>query len=85
MFDKTGTLTEGSFHVTVVHPELVSEDELLRLAASVESYSDHPISRSIRAHYRQPVSKDGLTTCGEIAGEGVSRRAGRPRLSSRAT
>jgi Cd2+/Zn2+-exporting ATPase len=72
VFDKTGTLTEGSFHVTVVHPELVSEQELLRLAATVESYSDHPISRSIRAHYRHPVSADGLSDMREIAGEGVS-------------
>ncbi len=72
VFDKTGTLTEGSFRVTVVHPELVGEQELLKLAATVESYSDHPISRSIRAHYQHPVASDGLSDVREIAGEGVS-------------
>ena len=72
VFDKTGTLTEGSFRVTVVHPELVSEQELLRLAATVESYSDHPISRSIRAHYHLPVHPERLSDVREMAGEGVS-------------
>ncbi len=72
VFDKTGTLTEGSFRVTVVHPELVSEQELLRLAATVESYSDHPISRSIRAHYHLPVHPESLSDVREMAGEGVS-------------
>ncbi len=72
VFDKTGTLTQGSFHVTVIHPEMVSEQTLLRLAATVESNSNHPISRSIRAHYRLPVDTDGLREVREIAGQGVS-------------
>jgi len=72
VFDKTGTLTEGSFNVTLVHPDKVSEQELLRLAATVESYSNHPISRSIRAHYHLPVDADGLANVREIAGQGVA-------------
>ncbi|NLI22083.1 MAG: cadmium-translocating P-type ATPase [Clostridiales bacterium] len=72
VFDKTGTLTEGSFRVTVVHPEMVTEQELLRLAATVESFSDHPISRSIRAHYHLPVDHSGLANVREIPGRGVS-------------
>lgn len=72
VFDKTGTLTQGSFQVTVVHPDKVDQQELLRLAATVESYSDHPISRSIRGFYKGPVDKDALSEVHEIAGQGVS-------------
>lgn len=51
VFDKTGTLTEGNFTVTAIHPEKVSEDKLLDIAAAAESYSSHPIAESIvRAH-----------------------------------
>jgi Cd2+/Zn2+-exporting ATPase len=72
VFDKTGTLTRGSFTVTVVHPDKVTEQELLKLAATVESYSDHPISRSIRAHYHLPVDADGLKNVREMPGLGVT-------------
>ncbi|MDD3213383.1 MAG: heavy metal translocating P-type ATPase [Eubacteriales bacterium] len=72
VFDKTGTLTEGSFNVTVIHPDQVTEQELLKLAATVESYSEHPISRSIRAMNHLPVDADGLKNVREIAGQGVS-------------
>ena len=48
VFDKTGTLTKGVFQVTAIHPEGVSQQELLELAALAESYSDHPISRSLK-------------------------------------
>ena len=51
MFDKTGTLTKGSFRVTAIHPEKITEAELLRLAATAECYSDHPISNSLVAAY----------------------------------
>jgi Cd2+/Zn2+-exporting ATPase len=72
VFDKTGTLTQGSFTVTLIHPDQVTERELLELAAKVESYSDHPISRSIRAHYHLPVNVDGLTDVREMPGLGIS-------------
>ena len=51
MFDKTGTLTKGSFRVTAIHPEKITESELLRIAATAECYSDHPISNSLVAAY----------------------------------
>lgn len=72
VFDKTGTLTQGRFHVTVVHPEVISEDELLRVAAAVESASDHPISRSICAGYRGPLDTESLSDVKEVAGEGIT-------------
>ncbi|MEA5013105.1 MAG: heavy metal translocating P-type ATPase [Candidatus Limiplasma sp.] len=72
VFDKTGTLTHGVFHVTVIHPDEISPQELLRIAATVESYSGHPISRSIRAHYQGEADPQGLKEVREIAGQGVS-------------
>ena len=48
VFDKTGTLTKGVFNVTAIHPEEYSESGLLEMAALAESYSDHPISRSLK-------------------------------------
>ena len=72
VFDKTGTLTHGVFHVTIIHPDEISPQELLRIAATVESYSGHPISRSIRAHYQGEADPQGLKEVREIAGQGVS-------------
>ncbi len=74
VFDKTGTLTRGVFHVTVIHPEEISEQELLRIAATVESYSQHPISRSIRSFYHGSIDQEALSDVQEIAGQGVSAR-----------
>ena len=51
IFDKTGTLTEGVFKVQEIKAVGMSEEELLRIAAHVESYSNHPIAQSIRAAY----------------------------------
>ena len=51
LFDKTGTLTKGSFKVTAIHPEKVTEAELLRIAAAAESFSNHPISVSLVSAY----------------------------------
>ena len=48
VFDKTGTLTRGVFNVTAIHPDHCGEAQLLELAALAESYSDHPISRSLK-------------------------------------
>ncbi|NLV59242.1 MAG: cadmium-translocating P-type ATPase [Clostridiales bacterium] len=72
VFDKTGTLTRGVFQVAVVHPDEVGQQELLRIAATVESYSDHPISRSLRAHYRGEINTQALEGVQELAGQGVS-------------
>ena len=72
VFDKTGTLTRGVFHVTVVHPDQISEEELLRIAATVENASDHPIGRSICAGYHGELALDQLTGVRELPGEGMS-------------
>ncbi len=70
-FDKTGTLTEGVFTVTAVHPEIISEDELLKLAATCEHYSDHPISLSLKAGYGGKVDPTVIESIKETAGKGV--------------
>ena len=71
VFDKTGTLTEGSFQVTAVHPDAVDEKELLRLAAAAESYSDHPISLSLKTACHDSIDSELVTNVHEIAGKGV--------------
>lgn len=71
VFDKTGTLTEGSFTVTAVHPEQMSEKELLELAALAESYSTHPIAASILEAYGESVDRSRVTNVEEISGHGI--------------
>lgn len=71
VFDKTGTLTRGVFNVTAVHPDLCSEAELLEMAALAESYSDHPISRSLREAYGADVEKSRIGQVRELSGRGV--------------
>lgn len=71
VFDKTGTLTRGVFNVTAIHPDKYSESGLLELAALAESYSDHPISRSIKEAYGQEPDPARMTETKELAGRGV--------------
>lgn len=71
VFDKTGTLTQGVFNVTAIHPDHVSEAQLLELAALAESYSEHPISRSLREAYGKEVDTSRITSNEELAGRGV--------------
>ena len=59
------------FNVTAIHPDKISEAELLELAAYAESYSDHPISRSIREAYGQDIDQDRVGAVEELAGRGV--------------
>ena len=70
-FDKTGTLTRGSFEVVAVHPEQTDERELLGLAALAESYSDHPISRSLKEAWGREIERERLSGAEEIPGQGV--------------
>ena len=71
VFDKTGTLTKGVFEVTTLHPEEMTERELLHLAAHVERYSTHPIAISLRTAFGE--EEDGCTVenVEEIAGQGI--------------
>lgn len=71
VFDKTGTLTKGVFKVTAVHPESVSENQLIEFAAMAESYSDHPISQSIKELYKIEIDKSRVSNYNEISGHGV--------------
>jgi len=80
MFDKTGTLTKGVFEVVSLHPNNVSEEELLRKAAMAEEYSSHPIAISIKKAYEELKTEseentnisDRLSDLKEIAGHGIS-------------
>jgi Cd2+/Zn2+-exporting ATPase len=76
VFDKTGTLTKGVFKVTSIQPSNgFSENELLRLAANAESFSNHPIALSVLKAYDGEVDKNKLSNYDEIAGHGVSVKA----------
>lgn len=71
VFDKTGTLTKGDFKVTEIHPVDGAKRSLLELAALAESYSDHPISRSIRDAWGQNMDMGRVSDAREISGHGV--------------
>lgn len=74
VFDKTGTITKGIFAVdTVVNAEGV-EDDILYLAAHLESYSNHPIANSIRTAYGQEVDENRVSQITELPGQGMSAR-----------
>lgn len=70
--DKTGTLTKGVFEVTdVVTANSYQKEELLKLAAYAESYSTHPISKSIRNAYNKDIDTNVISDIEEISGHGV--------------
>lgn len=71
IFDKTGTLTTGTFKVSSIHSINGDNDGLLRKAALAESYSDHPISLSIKEAYGESIDKSLVSDVEEIAGKGV--------------
>ena len=81
VFDKTGTLTKGVFKVIAVHPQLISEERLLELAAHCESFSNHPISRSLADAYGQKIDKSIVKNEHEITGEGISAEVGELHVS----
>ena len=71
VFDKTGTLTKGVFEVTNIHPEKISADELLHMAAHVERYSTHPIANSLKKAYSNEDDDCVISDAKEIAGQGM--------------
>ena len=71
VFDKTGTLTQGVFAVSSIYPEGMSEDQLLEYAALAESYSSHPISRSLQKAYGKVIDKNRIADVEELSGNGV--------------
>lgn len=75
VMDKTGTLTKGSFAVSKIVPSNdCDKDELLMKAAYAESYSNHPISKSLLTAYGKEINRERLSNAEEIAGHGVSVR-----------
>ena len=71
VFDKTGTMTKGKFEVTEIAPIGIDRGELLRLTAYAESYSSHPISRSIKDAYGKEINDSKISDVNEISGNGV--------------
>lgn len=71
VFDKTGTMTKGKFEVTEIAPIGIDRDELIRLTAYAESYSSHPISRSIKDAYGKEIDASKISDVNEISGNGV--------------
>ena len=76
VFDKTGTLTQGVFSVTEVHPaEGWDKEQVLRLAALAEQFSNHPISRSIQAACTDDLTGVEVTDVQERGGHGITAQA----------
>lgn len=71
VFDKTGTMTQGVFEVSGVYNNTIDKDELIKYAAFAESYSTHPISKSLQKAYGKDIDKTLVTDVEEISGEGV--------------
>lgn len=71
VFDKTGTLTKGTFAVNAIHPQNMTEAQLLDIAAAAESYSTHPVGESIVAAHKGHIDKTRIGEVEEIAGMGL--------------
>lgn len=71
VFDKTGTLTKGVFQVQKIHPEGITEDELLELTAYAENHSNHPIASSIILRYGKDIDNNRITEVEEVSGHGI--------------
>ncbi len=74
VFDKTGTLTKGVFEVVGVHHNTMEEKKILEYAALAESFSSHPISRSLKTSYGKEIDQKRVTDVEEISGNGVTAK-----------
>ena len=81
VFDKTGTLTRGTFDVEAIHPEKLSEHELLHLAAHVERYSTHPIALALRMAYANEKDNCIVEDIQETAGQGITATVNNQKVS----
>ena len=70
-FDKTGTMTMGIFEVTTIHNNDLTEDELLEYAAYAETYTNHPIGKSIVKEYGKEIDSGRIQSIKEISGQGI--------------
>ena len=74
VFDKTGTMTQGVFEVAGVHHNSVEKEKLLEYAALAESYSSHPISKSLQKAYGKVIDQSRVSDVEEISGNGVTAK-----------
>ena len=74
VFDKTGTMTQGVFEVSGVYHNQMPEDKLIEYAAYAESFSSHPISKSLKNAYGKEIDRTRVTDAEEISGKGVVAR-----------
>lgn len=74
VFDKTGTLTKGVFEVVGVHHNTMEQSKILEYAALAESFSSHPISRSLKTAYGKEINQNRVTDVEEISGNGVTAK-----------
>ncbi len=74
VFDKTGTMTKGVFEVNGIHHSSYKDEELLEYAALAESYSTHPISKSLQRAYGKPIDKNRVSDVEEIGGHGLTAK-----------
>ena len=72
VFDKTGTMTKGVFEVNGIHHSPYKDEELLEYAALAESYSTHPISKSLQRAYGKLIDKNRVSDVEEIGGHGLT-------------
>ena len=90
VFDKTGTLTKGVFEVAGVHHNTMEQEKILEYAALAESFSTHPISRSLKNAYGKEIDQNRVTEVEEISGncvtakvDGISVAVGNTKLMKR--
>lgn len=74
MFDKTGTITKGVFEIQKINPVDISEEELIRVAAHGEKFSNHPIALSIKKRYKGKYDEGKVENLEEISGKGIKAR-----------
>ena len=77
VFDKTGTLTEGVFEVQKVNAIGISEEELLKITAYSENYSNHPIAASIKKAYNKEIDEKQIIKTQELSGLGIAAKIGK--------
>ena len=71
VFDKTGTLTEGIFEVQDIYAKGIEKDELLRIVAHAENYSNHPIAKSVKKAYNKEINENIIKNPQELSGKGI--------------
>ena len=74
VLDKTGTVTQGVFEVSRINNKNLTADEVLEYAAYSESYSSHPISKSLQQAYGKEIDKNRVTDIEEISGHGITAK-----------